>query len=218
MLVSYTKRFIQLFFGLFLYALGIALEVQANVGLAPWDAFNQGISSLSGISIGSVCSLVGVSIIGLDYLLGEKIGFGTIFNAVLIGTFLDFVLYLDFIPTMDNFFFGVLMQLGGLTVVALATYFYIAAGLGCGPRDGLMVALCKRFPKTPVGIIRSCLEGTVLLIGWLCGGTIGLGTVVAVFGLGAIIETVFRLFHFNVTAVVHENVLDTVKLWQTAKK
>lgn len=212
MIYSYMKRFTRLIFGLFLYAVGIALAVQANVGLAPWDAFAQGLTVLSGISLGKISVLVGVVIVILDYCLGETIGFGTILNAVLIGTFLDLILMVDMIPMMDSLVLGVLMQLSGLMVIGLASYFYITAGMGCGPRDGLMVAMCRRFPTVPVGVVRSILEGTVLLLGWVFGGTIGVGTVVAVFGLGGIIETTFRLFRFDVKALVHESVVDTVKI------
>lgn len=208
---SYIKRFTRLIFGLALFAFGNYLQVQAGVGLSPWVAFNQGVGVLTGLSIGTITILCGVVIIAIDYLIGEKIGFGTILNALLIGIFLDWFILLDFIPAMDGLVTGVPMLLVGLGITGLASYFYISAGMGCGPRDGLMVGLARRFPKTPVGVIRSIIEGTVLVVGWLCGATIGVGTVIAVFGLGAIIQTTFHIFRFDVTELTHENVFDTMK-------
>lgn len=214
MLLSYIKRFSRLIFGLFLYAVGIYCEVQANVGLAPWDAFNQGGYMMTGISMGNFSIIISLLIVGIDYFMGEKIGFGTILNAVFIGIVLDWLMIWNLIPVMTNFPSGLALQLVGLGIIGVASYFYIGAGMGCGPRDGLMVALSKRFPNTPVGVVRSCLEGTVLIVGWLSGGTIGVGTVVAVFGLGVIIQTTFRLFRFDVKGIQHENIFDTVRNWR----
>lgn len=90
-------------------------------------------------------------------------------------------------------------------------------GLGCGPRDALMVALGKRFSKAPIGLVRGLLEGSVLLIGWLLGAKVGLGTVIAVFGIGIIIEYTFKLFRFDVKGVQHENLLDTIRIWNPRK-
>jgi uncharacterized membrane protein YczE len=94
-------------------------------------------------------------------------------------------------------------------IVSLATYFYIGAGMGCGPRDTLMVALGKMFPKVPIGAIRGSIEGTVLLIGFLLGAKVGIGTVIAVFGISFILQYTFKLLKFDIKAVVHENIFET---------
>lgn len=214
MLQSYVKRFARLIGGLSLYAVGIYFSIQANIGLAPWEAFSMGLSYLTNLSFGNVVLLTGVLIIVIDFFLGEKIGFGTILNAIFIGKFVDLIAYFDPIPQLQNFLGGVGLLLLGQVIIAFASFFYIGAALGCGPRDALMVALCKRFPKIPVGVIRASLEGSVLLVGWLLGAKVGLGTVIAVFGIGLIIQWVFRLLHFDVKIVQHENFADTWRSWR----
>lgn len=206
----YLKRTVRLIFGLFLYSLGLTFVIQANVGLAPWDAFGMGISNLTGITYGNVSILTGlVIIVVVAGFLKEKIGIGTILNTVLIGLFVDIMRGANLIPYMTNFFYGVIMLLSSQIIISIASYFYIGSGLGCGPRDTLMVALCKLFPRIPVGAIRGSIEGTVLLIGFLLGAKVGIGTVIAVFGIGFILETTFKLLKFDLKAVVHENIFET---------
>ena len=101
--------------------------------------------------------------------------------------------------------------LAGQGVICVASYFYIGAGLGCGPRDALMVAMGKKLKKFPIGLVRGILEGTVLLIGWLLGAKVGIGTVIAVFGIGTIMEYTFKILHFDVRNIKHEDFADTVK-------
>lgn len=103
------------------------------------------------------------------------------------------------------------MLLLGQVSICIGSYFYIGASMGCGPRDALMVALGKRMPNVPIGITRGLIEGTVLLIGWLLGAKVGIGTVISVFGISFILETTFKLLHFDVTNVDHESVVDTVR-------
>ncbi len=208
---NYVKRTIRLIFGLFLYALGILLSIQANIGLAPWEAFSMGGSYLTHLSYGNIVVITGFMIIAIDFVLKEKIGFGTILNAILIGTFVDLIQLFNLIPTMSNFWLGLLMLLIGQVVICIASYFYIGAALGCGPRDALMVALGKRMPKVPIGAIRGLIEGTVLFVGWLLGAKVGIGTVISVFGIGLILQFTFKLLRFDVKSIRHESVTDTVK-------
>ncbi|MDD4779486.1 MAG: hypothetical protein PHT02_02610 [Tissierellia bacterium] len=207
------KRISKLLFGLILYAFGLVLNIHANIGLAPWDTFNVGISQVTSISIGNASIIVGIIILIIVVaLLKEKIGLGTILNTILIGIIMDIMETLNFIPYMNNFFFGILMLLSGQIIVCLATYFYISSGLGCGPRDSLMVALGKKFPSIPIGAIRGTIEGIVLIIGYILGAKVGLGTVIAVFGIGFIMQTTFKLLHFDIRAVVHESIFETTAI------
>lgn len=211
---SYVKRITRLIFGLFLYALGSFLTIQANIGLAPWEAFSMGFVKLTDISFGNIVVISGLVIVVIDIILKEKIGIGTILNAILIGKFVDLIQYFKLIPQMTNFWFGLLMLLAGQVIICLGSYFYIGASLGCGPRDSLMVALGKRVPKWPIGVIRGLLEGTVLIIGWLLGAKVGIGTVISVFGIGFILQLTFKLLRFDVKEIKHESILDTVKLFR----
>lgn len=208
---SYLKRTGSLIFGLFLYALGLVLAIQANIGLAPWDAFTIGVTRVTSFTYGQVSILIGVVIVVVAFFLKEKIGFGTILNTFLIGIFADLILASGLIPMLENFWLGILLLLLGQEVISIASYFYIRPGLGAGPRDSLMIALGKRLPKVPIGVIRGGIEGTVLFIGWLLGAKVGLGTVIAVFGIGTILQTTFNLLHFDVKAVAHENIFDTIR-------
>lgn len=209
--MEYTQRTIRLIFGLFLYGLGSYMGIQANVGLAPWEAFSMGIFYKTDILYGDIVVLTGIVIIVIDFILKEKIGFGTVLNAIMIGKVVDLCNWLDFIPKMQSFATGVLVLLADQVVICIASYFYIGAGLGCGPRDALMVAMGKRLNKLPIGLVRGILEGTVLLIGWLMGAKVGVGTVIAVFGIGTIMEYTFRILHFDVKAIKHEDFTDTIR-------
>ena len=208
---GYSVRLVKLVFGLFLFALGSFLTIQANIGLASWEAFSMGIAYLTDQTYDNILIISGFVILVIDVALKEKIGFGTILNTILIGTFVDLIQAVDLIPQMNNFFSGVLMLLLGQLSICIGSYFYIGASLGCGPRDALMVALGKRLPKVPIGIVRGVIEGTVLLIGWLLGAKVGIGTVISVFGISFILEATLNILHFDVTNIEHESIVDTVR-------
>lgn len=218
MVKDYTKRTVRLVFGLFLCAIGIYCSIQGNVGLAPWDAFSMGLSYLFGTSYGNMSVISGLVIIAIDFLLKEKIGFGTFLNTILIGKFVDLISSFNLFPKLENFFGGVALLLLGQVIMCLGCYFYISAAIGCGPRDSLMVALGKKFDKIPIGFVRICLEGTVLFLGWLLGAKVGVGTLITVFAGGIIMEFVYKLLKFDVKGVQHENIVDTIKIWAAKKE
>ena len=207
----YLRRAVELVFGLFVFAAGSYMTVQANIGLSPWWAFDMGLAMVTKIDYGITHNMVAVLILIIDVLLHEKIGWGTICNALLIGGFVTLFNRWELLPQMQSLAAGIVCMLAGLLVIAVGSYFYIHAAFGCGPRDALMVALCRAMPRIPVGAVRAALEGAALLIGWLLGAKVGIGTVISVFGIGFAIEFVFRLFKFDVASVRHENLLDTVR-------
>ncbi len=202
-MTGYFLRFIKLNFGLFLYGLGIIVTMRANVGYAPWEVLHSGISQTLGVSIGLVNTAVGAIIVALVFLLGEKIGLGTIFNMFMIGLFMDLILFLDFIPLFNNFWIGTLVLILGLFIISLGTYFYISSAFGAGPRDSLMVAITRK-TGLPVGLCRGILEVSVVLIGWFLGGMVGLGTVISAFVIGFCVQITFKLLKFDPTLVKHE--------------
>ncbi len=201
----------RLFLGFFLYAVGIVLTINANLGLSPWDVFHQGVSNHIGITMGQASMIVGFIFVILDWILGEKLGIGTIFNMLFIGIFMDVLMLNNLIPVFNNLFAQVLMMLLGMFVIGVASYFYIGAGLGSGPRDGLMVALTKRTKKS-VRFIRNSIELTVLAIGYTLGGTIGVGTLIMVLGVGYFVQFAFKLFKFDVRQVNHRFIEDYIKI------
>ncbi|MDD2956228.1 MAG: hypothetical protein PHD67_07925 [Oscillospiraceae bacterium] len=211
MALEYIRRIGKTLFGLLLCSMGSLLNIQANIGLAPWDALSIGVSKVSGISYGVVTVWIGVAILGLDLLLKEKIGVGTLLNTVLIGLMVDVLQSFHLVPLLQNFWLGVPVLLLGQALIALGSYFYISPGLGCGPRDSLMVAMGRRFSMLPIGLVRGVIEGTVLVIGWLLGAKVGLGTVISVFGISFLIQWIFRLFRFDATKLRHESIFVTGK-------
>jgi uncharacterized membrane protein YczE len=209
--MDFIKRFAKLALGIVLYSVGIFLSIHANIGLGSWDTLSIGINGITGISFGNISIITGIVIlIFVVSIFKEKIGIGTVINTIFIGVFVDILQSLDFMPYLTNFTLGILLLFTSQIIICLATYFYIGSGFGSGPRDTLMVALCKHLPNIPVGLIRGSIEGTVLFIGWMLGAKVGLGTVISVFGIGFIMQKTFNLLHFEVREVVHENIFQTL--------
>lgn len=207
---SFTIRFSKLIFGLFLYALGIVLSMSANIGYAPWDVFHVGLAKTLGMSVGMASIVTGVAIGLIAYLLGEKLGLGTLLNMILIGVFIDLIMVTDLIQTASNPILGGFMMLAGLFVIALASYFYIGAAFGAGPRDSLMVVL-NRKTKLPIGICRGIIELLAVLVGWQLGGMLGVGTVFSAGAIGFCVQTTFKWLKFDASAVKHETINQTIK-------
>ena len=215
---SYLNRIFRVTIGQFFYAIGSYLSIQANIGLAPWAAFSMGVTYYLPLSYGDVIIVSGLVILAIDLLLRERIGLGTLLDIFLMGKFVDLFQYLGFVPLIENFFIGVVVLLVGQFSIALGTYFYVGAGMCCGPRDALMVALGKRLKRFPIGLVRGLIEGTALLLGWLMGAKVGLGTVIAVFGISLILDITFRALRFDVTAVVHEDLRQTWRRLRGAQR
>jgi len=207
---SVLLRIARLFAGLFLYAVGIVMTINANLGLGPWDVFHQGLSKTVGITMGQASITMGLIIVGVNYFMGEKLGWGTMCNMLFIGIFMDFLMLNHLIPIFENLVLQILMMLGGMFVIGVASYFYIGAGLGSGPRDGLMVMLTKRTGKS-VRFIRNCIEVTVLIAGYFLGGFVGVGTVIIALSIGYFVQLAFKLFKFNVKAVEHRFIEDDIR-------
>jgi len=189
--------------GLILYAFGIVLMINANIGYAPWEVFHVGLANTLGLSIGVASIIAGVVIVIIVTILGEELGFGTICSMIVTGVFIDIIFFMNIIPIMNDLILGIIMLIAGLFIIALGSYFYIKSAFGVGPRDNLMVVLAKRI-KLPVGLCRSLIEVLVTFIGWFLGGMIGIGTVISAIAVGFCIQIVFKLFKFDVTAIKHE--------------
>ena len=178
-------RLARLLFGLTLFGLGLALMVIADLGLSPWDVLHQGISRQTGIPIGTVVIITGFAVLLLWLPLKERFGIGTIANAIVIGLVLDGALL--FLPeTLDNLVLRWAALLVGVVIVAIGSGFYIGAGLGPGPRDGLMTGLARR--GISIAWARGGIEIAALVVGWLLGGTVGIGTLIFAFGMGPLVQ------------------------------
>ena len=209
--MNYPRRIARAAFGLFIFGCGSCFNIQANIGYGAWEAFSIGVGAKLGLSFGTVLQGSGVVILLIDLLLREKIGLGTLLDIYIVGATADLLRGSGLVPVMASFPAGVVMLLCGQLLLAVGSYFYISAALSCGPRDALMVALCKRFPRTPVGVIRFFIEGGALLTGWLCGAKVGIGTLIAVFGISFLIQAVFAIMKFDVSTVEHESLFVTMR-------
>jgi uncharacterized membrane protein YczE len=170
--------------GLGLFGIGVAMMVLAELGLSPWEVMSQGISFRTGIPIGTVGILIGIVVLLLWIPLKEKLGIGTVFNVFVIGVVLDLTLWLS-PETVEHLAMRWVLLVGGIVIIGIGSGLYIGAGLGPGPRDGLMTGLARR--GINVGVARFGIEITVLVVGWLLGGTVGIGTVLFAFGMGPLI-------------------------------
>ena len=199
-------RLFNLITGLLFYAFGIVITIKANIGYSPWDVFHVGLTIKTGLNLGTISILVGLAILLIVILLKEKFGLGTILNIVLIGLLINIIF--PFIPIAVNAIIGIIMLISGLFIIAMGTYFYIKSAFGAGPRDSLMVVLTRK-TKLPAGLCRSIIELSVTILGWIMGGMVGAGTVISVIAIGFFIQTVFKIFKFDVTSVKHETIGNT---------
>lgn len=184
------RRVTQLFIGLFLYGVGCAMTVEAGLGVDPWTVLAEGISVHTGIGIGWVANILGFFVLLLWIPLRQKPGVGTIANILLVGTSMQFALWL--FPPISGLPAQLAVLLGGIVLVAIASGLYIGAHFGPGPRDGLMTGMHRRL-GWPIWTCRALVELTVLAIGWLLGGTVGIGTVLFAFLIGPLVHVALPL-------------------------
>lgn len=196
--------------GLFIYAVGAALMIQAGLGLSPWESLSMGTSQLAGVSFGLAHTVIGILILAADILMKEKIGLSTLLDAFVVGFYVDFVLWTDLIPHADSMISGILMIAAALFIIPYGQYFYISAGLGCGPRDTFFIAIGKRLAFMPIGAVQSLVYIVIIVISFVIGGPVGAGTAITVLCSGFAMEIVFRTVHFEPRSVKHENIFESV--------
>jgi uncharacterized membrane protein YczE len=202
-------RIIRLFTGYFVCAAGMVMTINANIGVSPWDVFHQGLGNIFNLPIGRASIIAGIIIIILDIFLGQNIGWGTIFNMLVIGIFVDFLMLNRLIPIFDSFFLSLLMMLLGMLVIGYGCYIYIGAGFGAGPRDGLMVTLVKKSKKS-VRFVKNSVEIFVIVVGYLLGGSVGIGTAIMSIAGGYFFQFAFKTVNFDVSQVEHRYISDDI--------
>lgn len=203
---SKVYKFFRLIAGFIFCASSTIFMLNSNLGLSPWDVFHQGLSRITGITIGQANIIIGVLFVIVGMCFGQKLGIGTVLNMLLIGQFIDLIIYLDIIPVASNMVTGIIMMIIGMLLMGYGCYLYISCGLGCGPRDGVMLVLNKLLKK-PIKYIRAGMEILVLIIGITLGGTVGLGTVISAMFLGYSIQLVFKLRNFDASKVEHKSII-----------
>lgn len=187
------RRLVQLYVGLWLYGLACALQVRSQLGLDPWDVLHQGVSERIGLAIGTVVIVVGAAVLLFWIPLRQLPGLGTISNAVLVGVSMN--VSLDMLPEHAPLWVRAIELVGAILLLGMATGMYIGANFGPGPRDGLMTGLA-RTTGASIRLVRTGIELTVLVVGFVLGGTVGIGTVLFAVAIGPLSQ--FFLPRFDV--------------------
>jgi uncharacterized membrane protein YczE len=185
-----------LIIGLVVFGLGEALLVTAGVGVSPWTVFAEGVTIVTGWSLGVATFIISASVLLLWIPLRQTPGIGTILNAIIIALMLQYVL--PFLPTFETFIANALLALIGVFVTGFGGAIYLVANLGPGPRDGLMTGL-QTITHQPIALVRTFLEILVVAIGWTLGGTLGLGTIFFALGIGPAIAIGMQILQFRST-------------------
>lgn len=187
-------RLIPAFLGLFLYGFAMALMIRANLRLAPWDVLHQGLAPCLGLPFGMTVNAIGAFILLFWWPLRQRPGIGTVANIIVIGTAVD--LSLAILPMPEGYAIGAPWLVGGIVLNGIAGGTYIGAELGPGPRDGLMTGLCRR-TGWPVKWVRTGIEIAVLTMGWVTGGTVGIGTLLYAVSIGWVVHHALPFFRIG---------------------
>ena len=186
-----TRRLVQLYAGLVLYGASLALQIRAALGLDPWDVFHQGLSEKTGLSFGTIVIIVGALVLLAWIPLRQTPGIGTISNVFVVGLAVDATLAV--LPEVQGLHVQLPLLAAGVFLNGVAGAAYLGAGLGPGPRDGLMTGLV-RLTGRPVAVVRTTIEVSVLAAGFALGGTIGLGTVLYALSIGPLLHVLLPAF------------------------
>lgn len=210
-LISILNKSIRLIIGFILCASSTVFMLNSNLGLSPWDVFHQGISIVTGMTIGQANIVSGIIVIIICIGLKQRIGIGTLLNIVMIGKFVDIIDESNIIPMANTLFSGIIMMMIGMFVMGYGCYLYIGCELGCGPRDGVMVGLSNKLNKS-IKLIRGSIEILVLIIGFVLGGKVGIGTLISAISIGYCIQIVFKLKNFDAVNVRHKSIMEYIRV------
>ena len=205
-------EWLQIALGLLVFAFGVHLTIFANIGLAPWDCLGMGIAAHTPLNYGLSMTCIDLAVLGIDLLLRERIGWGTVIDALLTGNFVQMYSDLNPFPLNTKLWLGILLMLAGFVFMALGMWIYMRGQQGCGPRDSLLVGLGKRLPKVPIGVVEILLWAVVLLCGWLLGGPVGIGTLISTFGAGAVMQLVYNLLRFDPRTLRHRSFMEVLRV------
>lgn len=208
--LTIIKELLKTVLGLFIFAFGVYLTMCADIGLAPWDVLSVGISNHTPLSYGNILTIMGLFILIIDLLMGEKIGLGTLLDALLVGNFVDMLGALNIITYKFNLIWAVIIFIIGMFIMAFGQLIYMSAAQGCGPRDQMLIGIGKRMRKVPIGLVNILILIVVLISGWLLGGPVGLGTVFATFGIGITLQIICKIFNFEPRNVEHKDIRKSI--------
>ncbi len=214
---SIYGQWVRIAVGLLVFAFGVHLTIYANIGLAPWDCLGMGISYHTPLNYGLAMTLVALVVLGIDLLLREQIGFGTIIDALLTGNFVQMFNEMNPFGENHSLWIGIVVMLVGFVFMAFGMYIYMEAGQCCGPRDALLVGIGRRCPKVPIGYVQIGLWAVVVLAGWLLGGSVGIGTIISIVGAGAVMQIVYTIIRFEPRDVEHRSAAEITRILMRAR-
>ena len=194
--VAFLGRIPSLVLGLFLFAAGLVANLYSGLGMSPWGVLTIGIERHMPLTLGQTSQMIGLVVLAIGWALGFAPGFGTIANMYFIGTFIDLIMARGLLRTLTSLIERYAMLFFSIILIGVASYLYLRVRLGAGPRDGLMMGLVKKLDR-PVSTIRGALEVTVLIIGFLLGGPVGIGTVLNAFLLGVSVQLAFKIGRYD---------------------
>lgn len=210
--IKILTEWLQILLGLIVFAYGVHLTIFANIGLGPWDCLGMGISYHTPLNFGLSMTLVSVLLLIVDLLLKEKIGYGTIIDALVTGNLTQLFNSFDPIPYASNMAIGIIMMMIGVTLMAIGQFIYMRNAHGCGPRDSFLTGVGKRLKKLPIGLVQAIILAVVLFFGWILGGKVGIGTLINVVGTGVMMQIVFKAVRFEPRNVKHRSVIPISKI------
>lgn len=201
-------------FGLMLFGFGIYLTIQANIGVDPWSVLCFGVSGSLNILYGNASILIALVLIVVDVAMGEKIGIGTLLDAVVVGKTVDLLNWLDLIPKCTSLIPSLIMLLAAFFIMGWSQYFYMKSGLCCGPRDSFQITLGRRMPKVPMGAVYGIILLAVLILGLLLGGksSVGIGTIISPVASGFLQQLAFNIMHFEPKDVEHQGIFKSLRI------
>ena len=204
--VAFLGRMPSLVLGLFLFAAGLVANLYSGLGMSPWGVLTIGIEQHMPLTFGQTSQMIGLVVLAIGWALGFAPGFGTIANMYFIGTFIDLIMARGFLRTPTSLIEQYAMLFFSIILIGVASYLYLRVRLGAGPRDGLMMGLVKKLDR-PVSMIRGIIELTVLIVGYLLGGPVGIGTALTALLLGVSVQIAFRIGRYD-RKTPHINLLE----------
>lgn len=206
----YFWKILRGLFGCLLIALGTVLMLYADLGLNPWGILHQGISIQTPLTFGQASQALGFSIIIFCLFFKVVPGIGTVMNMYFVGKFIDILKDIPLFVIPRSLILKLIMLILGLILMAFGMFFYIKENLGAGPKDGLMILINKK-TNLDIGVVRTIMEVTAVLLGYMMGGRFGIGTIIVALALGPTLRYIFKKFNYNTKEEVHENIIETFK-------
>jgi uncharacterized membrane protein YczE len=206
---AFLLKLPSLFIGLFLFALGVVMNLYSDLGMSPWGVFQVGLSQSSTFTLGQVSQIVGLGVLLIGWAMGFAPGLATFMNMYFIGLFIDKIIQFRVIPEPSSLIQQFLQLFGSIVMIGVGSYFYLNPKLGAGPRDGLMMGLVQK-TDLPVSIVRGSIEVTVLALGYFLGGPVGVGTFITALLIGYSVQLAFKIGGYDKEAE-HINLYQLVK-------